>query len=133
MTVAVPVVRMTHAALHLLLSKQPWPFWAIDTATLEPLVAYQPVPLAKLLRVLRSCYTYSDLYLFNPKSTEIEIAAIDWQAIPQVSAQTATLFIISQAVGQPFLGIAPSFDAATRSEIMLLLPANDETRLQLAD
>ena len=133
MNVVVPVVRITHAALHLLLSKQPWPFWAIDTATLEPLVAYQPVPLTKLLRVLRSHYIYSDVYLFNPNSTEIEIAAIDWRAIPLVNAQTATLFIISHAVGQTFLGIAPSFDAAERGDIMLLLPANDETRLRLGD
>jgi hypothetical protein len=124
-----PVAKIPHAAFHMFLAQQPWPCWAVDTAELEPLVAYKPVALAKLMRILKSCYTYSDLYIFNATSTEEQITAIDWQHIPSIDAAMMTHYVITYTSGQPFLGIAGSFDAAQRGEIIIVVPANDETPL----
>lgn len=121
-----PVATLTHAAFHRLLAEQGWPFWAIDSSALEPLVAYHAVSLSTLIRVVKSHYTYSDVYLFCHASSEVEIAAIDWCAIPSLDDQDAKAYIITQAVGQPFLGFAGSLDAAQRGDILLLLPAITE-------
>lgn len=126
-----PIAKISHTAFHELLTEQPWPFWAIDTSTLAPLVAYHPVPATKLLRILRSHYTYSDLYLFKPSSDAEQIAAIDWRHLPQADVFVALHYVISKAVGQPFLGFAGSLDAAISADIILLLPAENETPLLL--
>jgi hypothetical protein len=118
-----PVAKIPHAAFHTFLARQPWPCWAVDTAELEPLVAYQPVTLTRLMRVLRSHYTYSDLYIFNAMSTEEQIEAIDWYQISSIDAATMTRYVITHTVGQPFLGIAGSFDAAQRGAIIIIMPA----------
>jgi hypothetical protein len=125
----VPIAKSSHMALKTFLAQQPWRFWAVDSADLEPLVAYQPVTLITLTRVLRSHYTFSDLYFFNPTSTEEQIRAIDWRRIPSMAAEMIASYVISRAVGQPFLGIAGSFDAAQRGDVIIILPAKDETRL----
>jgi len=93
-------------------------------------VAYQPVTVAKLLRILKSHYSYSDIYIFNATSTEEQIKAIDWHQIPSIDAATMTRYVITRASGQPFLGIVGSFDAAQRGEIIIVMPANDETQLR---
>ena len=124
-----PIAKISHAAFQAFLMQQPWPFWAVDTSDLEPLVAYQPVTLVRLLRTFKSHYTYSDLYLFHAASTVEQIRAIDWHAIPAISANMIAPYAITCGVGQPFLGIAGSFDAAQRGDIILVLPANDETPL----
>jgi hypothetical protein len=125
-----PVATIEHAALHTFLAQQPWHYWAVDTAELEPLIAYQPVTLAKLMRILKSYYTYSDLYIFNPSSTEEQITSIDWHQIPPIDAATITCYAIARTSGQPFLGIAGSFDAALQGEIIIVIPGNDETLLR---
>ena len=127
--VLAPVAKTPHAVFHTFLAQQPWSWWAVDT-DLEPLVAYQPVTVAKLLRILKSYYTYSDLYIFNATSTEEQIKAIDWHQLPSIGAATMRRYIITRTVGQPFLGIAGSFDAAQRGEIIIVMPANDETQLR---
>ena len=124
-----PVATIQHAAFHTFLAQQPWPCWAVDTANLEPLVAYHPVPLLKLMRILKSYYTYSDLYLFNATSTEEQITAIDWQHIPSIDAATIKQYVITCTTGQPFLGIAGSLDAAQRGQIIIVMPAHNETQL----
>jgi hypothetical protein len=124
-----PVAKISHAAFHAFLAQQPWSFWAIDASDLEPLLAYQPVNLTRLLRILKSHYTYSDLYLFNAASTEEQIRAIDWRRIPLVADDMIAAYVITRGVGQPFLGIAGSFDAAQRGEIIIIVPANKGTRL----
>jgi hypothetical protein len=118
-----PVAKISHAAFHRFLAQQPWPCWAVDTAELEPLVSYQPVSLAKLMRVLKSHYTYSDLYIFNTLGTEEQIRAIDWRQIPSIDATTLTRYVITHSDGQPFLGIAGSYDAAQRGQIIIVIPA----------
>ncbi|HET9224044.1 MAG TPA: hypothetical protein VFO07_16140, partial [Roseiflexaceae bacterium] len=65
----------------------------------------------------------------NAASTEEQIRAIDWHRIPSIQADMIASYVIARSVGQPFLGIAGSFDAAQRGDIIILLPANDETRL----
>jgi hypothetical protein len=125
----VPVAKISHAVFQAFLTQQPWPFWAIDTSDLEPLKAYQPVALTRLLRILKSYYTYSDLYVFNAASTEEQIRAIDWRRIPSIPAEMIALYVIARGVGQPLLGIAGSLDSAQRGDIIIVLPANDETRL----
>ena|SRR5215216_1788795 len=123
------VATIPHAAFHTVLAQQPWQCWAVDTADLEPLVAYQPVSLVKLMRILKSQYTYSDLYIFNATSTEEQITAIDWHHIPSIEAATMARYVITRTSGQPFVGIAGSFDAAQRGEIIIVMPADDETAL----
>ena len=125
-----PLATIAHSAFRAFLAQQPWPYWAVDTADLEPLIAYQPVTLTRLLRILKSHYTYSDLYIFNATSTEEQIQAIDWQRIPSIDAATLASYVIGHAVGQPFLGIAGSFDAAQRGEVIIVLPANDQAQLR---
>ncbi|MBC8160148.1 MAG: hypothetical protein H7Z42_02930 [Roseiflexaceae bacterium] len=129
--ISAPIATITYAAFQLLLAQQRWPFWAIDSPALEPLLAYQPVSLTTLVRVLKSHYTYSDLYLFNPLHSAEQTGTIDWHCIPQVDAETSVNYIITRAVTQPFLGIAGSLDAAQRGEIMLLRPADDDMRLHV--
>jgi hypothetical protein len=125
-----PIARISHTHLHTLLAQQPWSFWAVDTSVLEPLVPFQPVPRSKLVRVLRSYYTYSDLYLFNPVCAENEVTTIDWQHVPLLDAHAVAPYIITRGAGLPFLGFAPSLDAAQRAAIVLLIPADDETPLK---
>jgi hypothetical protein len=125
-----PVATIPQAAFHTFIAQQPWRCWAVDTANLEPLVAYHPVPLIKLMRILKSHYTYSDLYIFNATSTEEQIMAIDWQHIPSIDAATMKRYVITRSTGQPFVGIAGSFDAAQRGEIIIVMPAHDETQLR---
>jgi hypothetical protein len=127
--VLAPVAKIPHAAFHTFLAQQPWSWWAVDI-DLEPLVAYQPVTVVRLLRILKSYYTYSDLYIFSATSTEEQIKAIDWHQLPSIDAATMSRYIITRTVGQPFLGIAGSFDAAQRGEIIIVMPANDETQLR---
>ena len=121
-----PVAKIPHTAFHTFLAQQSWLYWAIDSADLEPLVAYQPVPLIRLMRILKSHYTYSDLYLFNAASTEEHIKAINWRSIPSITIEMIESYVIKRDVGQPFLGIAGSLDAAQRGDIITLLPAKDE-------
>src|SRR5215218_5990348 len=125
-----PVATIPHAAFHTFLAQQLRPYWAVDTADLEPLVAYHPVSLVKLLRILKSHYTYSELYIFNATSTEEQITAIDWHHIPLIDAATMARYVITRNSGQPFVGIAGSFDAAQRGEIIIVMPADDETALE---
>jgi hypothetical protein len=124
-----PLAKISHAAFHRFLAQQPWSFWAIDSSDLKPLLAYQPVNLVKLIRVLKSHYTYSDLYLFNAASTEEQIRAIDWRRIPLIADDMVAPYVITRGVGQPFLGIAGSLDAAQRGDVMILRPAHGESRL----
>jgi hypothetical protein len=124
-----PIAKTPHAVFQVFLMQQPWLFWAVDTSDLEPLVAYQPVTLARLMRILKSHYTYSDLYIFNAASTAEQIMAIDWHGIPSISANMIAQYVITRGVEQPFLGIAGSFDAAQRGDSIIVLPAKDETRL----
>ncbi|HEU5103760.1 MAG TPA: hypothetical protein VFU22_32310 [Roseiflexaceae bacterium] len=124
-----PIARISHAEFQVYLTRQTWPFWAVDTSDLKPLVAYQPVSLTWLMRILKSHYTYSDIYLFNAASTQEQIRAIDWHGIPSITAAMLASYVITRSVGQPFFAIAGSYDAAQRGDIIMLLPANDETRL----
>src|SRR5262245_45541419 len=95
----VPIAKISHAAFHTFLARQPWPCWAIDTSDLEPLIAYQPVTLTRLMRILKSHYTYSDLYVFNAASTEEQIRAIDWHRIPSITAEMIAPYVITRGVG----------------------------------
>jgi hypothetical protein len=124
-----PIAKISHAAFQAFLMQQPWPFWAVDTSALEPLAAYQPVTLVRLMRILKSHYTYSDIYLFNAASTVEQIRTIDWHAIPAIPANMIARYIITRGVGEPFIGISGSFDAAQRGDIIQVLPAKDETPL----
>jgi hypothetical protein len=125
----VPIAKISHAEFQAFLAQQSWPFWAFDTSDLKPLVAYQPVSLTRLMRIIKSHYTYSDIYTFNAASTEEQVRAIDWNAIPSISADMLAAYVIARGVGQPFLGVTGSFDAAQRGDIIILLPADDETGL----
>jgi hypothetical protein len=124
-----PIATISHSAFQALLARQPWPFWAIDTPDLEPLLPYQPVSLTKLVRMLKSHFTYSDRYLFNPSSQEDEVTAVIWGQLPHVDTETIEPYIISRTVGHPFLGFATSRDAAQHAQIIMLLLADDETLL----
>jgi hypothetical protein len=121
-----PVATIAHSALRAFLDQQPWRFWAVDTPSFPPLLPFQAVALTRLVRVLKSHYMFSDLYVFNAASTAAQIACIDWNAIPAVDAHTITAYVIRQAAGEPFLGLAGSLDTAQRGEIFLLVPAHRE-------
>ena len=81
------------------------------------------------MRILKSHYTYSDLYIFNATSTEEQLTAIDWHHIPSIDTATMARYVITRTSGQPFVGIAGSFDAAQRGEIIIVMPADEETAL----
>jgi hypothetical protein len=121
-----PVATIAHSALRAFLDQQPWPFWAVDTHDFAPLLPFQPVDLARLVRVLKSHYIFSDLYVFNAASAEAQIESIDWSAIPAVDEHTIAAYVIGHAAGEPFLGLAGSLDTAQRGEIFLLIPAHQE-------
>ena len=121
-----PVATIAHSALRAFLDQQPWSFWAVDTPDFAPLLPLQPVDLTRLLRVLKSHYIFSDLYVFNAASTEVQIERIDWNAIPAVDEHTIAAYVINHVAGAPFLGLAGSLDTAKRGEIFLLIPAHQE-------
>jgi hypothetical protein len=121
-----PVATISHSALRAFLGQQPWPFWAVDTPDFAPLVPFQPVTLTRLVRVLKSHYIFSDLYVFNPASTEAQVACVDWSAIPAIDAHAVAAYVIGHAAGEPFLGLAGSLDTAQCGEIFLLIPAHQE-------
>jgi hypothetical protein len=121
-----PVVTLSHSELRAFLDQQPWPFWAVDTPDFAPLLPLQPVDVTRLVRVLKSHYIFSDLYVFNAASTEAQVASIDWGAIPAVDARTVGAYVIGHVAGAPFLGLAGSLDTAQRGEIFLLIPAYQE-------
>ncbi len=98
----------------------------MGTPDFPPLLPLQPVTLTKLVRVLKSHYIFSDLYVFNAASTEAQVAHMDWSAIPAVDALALDGYVLGQAAGEPFLGLAGSLDTARRGEIFLLIPANKE-------
>jgi hypothetical protein len=121
-----PVATIAHSALRAFLEQQPWSFWTVDTASFAPLLPFQPVELTRLVRVLKSHYIFSDLYVFNAASTEAQIESVDWDAIPAVDQHTIGAYVIGHAAGEPFLGLAGSLDTARRGEIFLLIPAHQE-------
>jgi hypothetical protein len=125
-TTLAPVVTISHSALRAFLGQQPWPLWAVDTPSFAPLLPLQPVALTQLVRVLKSHYIFSDLYVFHAASTEAQVAHIDWGAIPAVDAQALAAYVIGRAAGEPFLGLAGSLDTAQRGEIFLLIPASED-------
>ncbi len=124
-----PVATISYTALRTFLGQQSWPLWAVDTSDFSPLIPFQPVTLTKLLRVLKSHYTYSDLYVFNAASTDAQVDCIDWNAIPAVDSRTIAPYVITNAAGEPFLGIAGSLDTVQRGDIFLIIPANEEHTL----
>jgi hypothetical protein len=125
-TTLAPVVTISHSALRAFLGQQPWPLWAVDTPSFAPLLPLQPVALTQLVRVLKSHYIFSDLYVFHAASTEAQVARIDWGAIPAADAQALAAYVIDRAAGEPFLGLAGSLDTAQRGEIFLLIPAIED-------
>jgi hypothetical protein len=127
-----PVVKVTHQAFQAFLTAQLWSYWAIDTAMLEPLRPYQPVSIETLLRVLKSHYTYSDVYIFCHTSSEADIARIDWKWIPLLTGDNLGAYVITSALGQPFLGFAGAWHTAVAGEIITLLPAATRDRLKMA-
>jgi hypothetical protein len=122
-----PVATISHSALRSFLGQQPWPLWAVDTPSFAPLLPFEPVTLTQLVRVLKSHYIFSDLYVFHAASTEAQVAHIDWGAIPTVDAQALAAYVIGRAAGEPFLGLAGSLDTAQRGEIFLLVPASEDS------
>jgi hypothetical protein len=118
-----PVVKVAHQAFKGFLAAQPWSYWAIDTSALEPVRPYYPVSVETLVRVLKSHYTYSDVYIFCHTSTEADIARIEWDRIPLLAVDNLTAYVITSAPRQPFLGFAGALHSALAGEIITLFPA----------
>ncbi len=107
-----PVVKVAYQTLKEFLSVQPWRYWAVDTTALEPLHSYAPVSVETLVRVLKSHYTFSDCYIFRHTSTMADVAAINWNRIPLVTAALLPAYVITSVPGQPFLGFAGALHTA---------------------
>ncbi len=128
-------VRYTNASYQTLkefLSVQPWRYWAVDTTALEPLHSYAPVSVETLVRVLKSHYTFSDCYIFRHTSTMADVAAINWNRIPLVTAALLPAYVITSVPGQPFLGFAGALHTAVAGAIITLFPATNADPLMIA-
>lgn len=121
-----PVATIAHSELRAFLQQQPWRCWSVDSARFDALAPHQPVALNTLLRVLKSHYTFSDLYVFWPLSTEAQVAQIDWRQIQSTDTQGLIAYVIARAAGKPLLGLAGSLDEALRGEIFLLIPTDNK-------
>jgi hypothetical protein len=80
------VVKVSHEVFEDFLRAQPWSRWGVDIDIFQSLPAHMPATLEKLMRVIKSHYLFSYIYIFDPTIILQQSTHVDWSAIPVAAA-----------------------------------------------